>query len=169
MEASSLPETTIEECVKRARPGLNRLLASFRIPSEDAEDLLQQSLVALLHHWHQVREPESWLAVTLKRQCQMYWRRRRRRLYSAVDAALLDLLSAPVAPPQERADLLADLRKLIDQLPPRCRTILTLRFQLGYEPAEVARRLGYRDSSIGKITTRCMAALARALLTTRSP
>jgi RNA polymerase sigma factor (sigma-70 family) len=168
MEANSLPVATIEECMKRAGPALKRVLAAFRIPSEDAEDLLQQSLLALLNHWQEVREPEKWLAGTLKRHCQMYWRRRRRRLYSAVDTALLDWLSAPVAPPQEREVLLADLRELIERLPPRCRTVLTLRFQFGYEPAEVARRLGYRDSSIAKITTRCMAALTRELLNARS-
>jgi RNA polymerase sigma factor (sigma-70 family) len=161
------PVASIEESLKRAGPRLKRVLASYRIPSEDAEDLLQQSLLALLHQREQVRDPESWLVGTLKRHCLMYWRKQRRRLYSAVDAALLEWLSAPVAPPQEREDLLSDLRSLLDRLPLRCRTVLGLRFQLGYEPAEVARRLGYREASIGKITTRCMAALARELLTSR--
>jgi DNA-directed RNA polymerase specialized sigma24 family protein len=45
----------------------------------------------------------------------------------------------------------------------RCRSLLQLRFRLGYEPPEVAERLGYRASSIGKITTRCLAALSREL------
>ncbi|HEX7199492.1 MAG TPA: sigma factor, partial [Dongiaceae bacterium] len=93
MEADSLPVTTIEECMKQAGPALKRVLAAYRIPSEDADDLLQQSLLALLHQWQEVREPEKWLSVTLKRHCQMYWRRQRRRLYSAVDSALLDWLS----------------------------------------------------------------------------
>jgi hypothetical protein len=94
----------------------------------------------------------------------MYWRAYRRRLYLAVDAALLDCLSEPVAPPQERDDLLHDLRQMIERLPPRCRSLLALRFQLGYEPAEVARRLGYRGSSIGQVTHRCLAALSREML-----
>jgi DNA-directed RNA polymerase specialized sigma24 family protein len=94
----------------------------------------------------------------------MYWRSYRRRLYSAVDSTLLELLSQPMAPPQERSDLLYDLRHMIERLPPRCRSLLELRFQLGYEPAEVARRLGYRDSSIGKVTNRCLAALAREMM-----
>jgi hypothetical protein len=42
--------------------------------------------------------------------------------------------------------------------------VLRLRFRLGYEPTEVARMLGYRESSIGKITNRCLAALSRELL-----
>ncbi|HEY0783586.1 MAG TPA: hypothetical protein VGE98_14095, partial [Thermoanaerobaculia bacterium] len=44
------------------------------------------------------------------------------------------------------------------------RSLLEMRFQLGYDPAEIAHRLGYRDSSIGKITTRCLAALSREML-----
>ena len=94
----------------------------------------------------------------------MYWRSRRRRIYSSVDAALLEWLSTPVEPSQERADLIYDLETLIDRLPSRCRTVLRLRFRMGYEPLEVARKLGYRESSIGKVTNRCLAALSRELL-----
>jgi DNA-directed RNA polymerase specialized sigma24 family protein len=94
----------------------------------------------------------------------MYWRGHRRSLYRAVDAAILEWLSEPMAAPQERSDLLTDLENLIGKLPQRCRSLLRLRFRLGYEPPEVAAKLGYRASSIGKITTRCLAALNRELL-----
>jgi RNA polymerase sigma factor (sigma-70 family) len=143
---------------------MRRLLSVYRIPTEDAEDVVQQTLLALLYQWEKVRDPECWVLGTLKRHCLMYWRTQRRRLYSAVDAAILEWLSEPVAPEQERADLLCDLENLIERLPPRCRSLLKLRFRLGYEPPEVAARLGYRVSSIGKITTRCLAALSRELM-----
>ena len=94
----------------------------------------------------------------------MYWRKHRRRIYSAVDSTLLEWLSEPIAPTQDRADLLSDLENLINRLPSHCRSLLRLRFRLGYEPLEVARKLGYQASSIGKITTRCLAALSRELL-----
>ena len=145
-------------------PRLKRLLATYRIPTEDAEDVLQQALLALLYQWERVRDPECWLLGTLKRHCLMYWRTNRRRIYSAVDSTVLEWLSEPVAPNQERTDLLCDLENLIGRLPSRCRSVLQLRFRLGYEPPEVARKLGYRTSSIGKITTRCLAALTRELL-----
>ena len=63
---SGPPAATIEESLRRAGPRLKRVLASYRIPSEDAEDLLQQSLLALVHRRDQVRDPESWLIGTLK-------------------------------------------------------------------------------------------------------
>ncbi|HVR11435.1 MAG TPA: sigma-70 family RNA polymerase sigma factor [Thermoanaerobaculia bacterium] len=156
--------STFEQFLKAMGPKMKRVLASHHIPIEDAEDVLQQTLLALVHQWDSIRDPESWLLGTLRRNCCMYWRSYRRRLYSAVDSTLLELLSRPMAPPQERSDLLYDLRHMIGRLPRRCRSLLELRFQLGYEPAEVARRLGYRDSSIGKVTNRCLAALAREMV-----
>lgn len=155
---------SFEEFLKEVEPKLKRLLATYRIPCEDAEDILQQSLLALLYQWERVRDPESWLFGTVRRHCLMFWRTNRRRIYSAVDATILEWLSRPIAPAQERADLLCDLENLIDRLPSRCRLLLRMRFRLGYEPLEVADKLGYRASSIGKITNRCLAALSRELL-----
>lgn len=154
---------TFEEFLKAVEPKLKRLLAVYRIPSEDAEDVLQQALLALLYQWERVRDPESWLFGTVKRHCLMYWRMRRRQIYCAVDSTILEWLSTPIAPSQEHADLLCDLENLIERLPSRCRSLLKLRFRMGYEPLEVAQQLGYRASSIGKVTTRCLAALSREL------
>lgn len=161
--------SALEPFLKAMGPKMKRLLASHRIPIDDAEDVLQQALLALIYQWDDIRDAELWLLGTLRRHCLMYWRTHRRRLYSAVDSTILEWLSQPVAPAQERSDLLCDLRQMIGRLPPRCRSVLELRFQLGYEPAEVAQRLGYRDSSIGKVTNRCLAALAREMLASTSP
>lgn len=158
------PELTFDQFLQKVEPKLKRLLSTYRIPVDDAEDVLQQSLLALVYQWDRVRDPETWLLGTLKRHCLMYWRTSRRRIYLAVDSTLLELLSDPVAPSQERTDLLCDLQCLLGKLPSRCRQLLHLRFQMGYEPLEVARRLGYQASSIGKITNRCLAALSRELL-----
>ena len=130
---------SFEDFLKAVEPKLKRLLAIYRIPSDDAEDVLQQALLALLYQWERVRDPESWLFGTVRRHCLMYWRTHRRRIYSAVDSTILEWLSEPIAPSQERTDLLCDLESLIDRLPARCRSVLRLRFRLGYEPPEVAR------------------------------
>lgn len=157
-------EDRFGELVRQVRPRLKILLARYRIPLQDSEDLLQQTLLHLVYQWDRIRDHEAWLMGTMKRQCLMYWREQRRRLYEAVDSAILELVSEPVAPEQERAELMRDLQVLIDRLPARCRALLALRFRLGYEPAEVAEMLGYSAASIGKITARCLAALNRELL-----
>ena len=159
-----MPTASFDEFLRSMEPRLKRLLGIYRIPPDDAEDVLQQALLALLYQWDRVRDPECWLIGTLKRHCLMYWRNNRRRIYSAVDSSLLEWLSEPMAPSQEKADLLSDLDSLLERLPSRCRSLLRLRFRMGFEPVEIARQLGYRASSIGKITHRCLAALSRELL-----
>ena len=57
----------------------------------------------------------------------------------------------------------SDLAQVMGRLPERYRSLLRLRFGLGYGPREVALRRGYRVSSIGKVTTRSLAALGREL------
>jgi len=164
--ADQTPEhpMTFDHFLRRMEPRLKRLLATYRIPSDDAEDVLQQALLALLYQWDRVRDPECWLLGTLKRHCLMYWRNQRRQIYTTVDTTLLEWLSQPVAPDQETADLRSDLVLLMERLPSRCRSVLQLRFWMGFEPPEVAIRTGYRLSSIGKIMNRCIAALSRELL-----
>lgn len=157
------PTESLDEFLRRMEPRLKRVLGTYRVHPDDAEDLLQDTLTALIYRWDRVRDPESWLIGALRRHCLMYWRKNRRQLYSAVDTVILEWLSEPVAPSQERTDMICDLENLLNRLPSRCRSVLKLRFRWGFEPTEIARRMGYQVSSIGKITHRCLAALSREL------
>jgi RNA polymerase sigma factor (sigma-70 family) len=158
-----------EQFLKAMRPMFKSVLAATRVPVEDAEDVLQQALLEFIERCDKIRDPERWLLVILRRKCFLYRRKQRRQLHSAVDATLLECLSQPVAPAQERSDLRSDLRQMIERLPPRCRSLLELRFQLGYSPEEIAEQLGYRSSSVGKITHRCLEALAREMVAAVPP
>src|SRR5262245_10746513 len=126
MPSNELPASaaSIDELLVRLEPRVRRLLTSYRIPSGEAEDVLQQSLLALLYQWDRVSDPECWLLGTLKRHCLMYWRRHRRQLYEAVDATVLDWLTQPVAPPAEADRLQRDLAAVISRLAPPCRKLL---------------------------------------------
>lgn len=156
-------ESSLERFLEKIRPRIKVLFARYRIPPQDTEDILQQALLALVYQWQNVRDPEAWLLGTLRNKCLLYWRDRRRKLYEAVDAQVLEWMAEPMAPAQEDADLERDLTTVLDRLPDRCRALLQLRYRLGYEPTEVARRLGYSASSISKVTTRCLSALIRQL------
>jgi len=159
-------ETSLEDFLKRVRPRLKTLFARYRIPPQDTEDLLQQALLALVYQRQNIRDPEAWLVGTLRNKCLLYWRERRRKLYDAVDSAVLECMAEPMAPAQEGADLARDLTSVLERLPERCRSLLSLRYRQGFEPTELAERLGYSQSSISKITTRCLAALTRHLVAT---
>jgi RNA polymerase sigma factor (sigma-70 family) len=165
---TTLPEPTeaeqpIEELIDRLQPKLRRVLGRYRVPIEDAEDILQQSLMDLVFKQKTIYNPEGWLLATVRNRCIIYWRKRRSQLCEAVDVSILELVAAPEAPRQARAALRHDLERILNQLPERCRSLLKLRYGLGYKPAEVAEALGYQPSSIRKVTTRCLARLTRQL------
>ncbi|MEO6191632.1 MAG: sigma-70 family RNA polymerase sigma factor [Thermoanaerobaculia bacterium] len=158
-------ESSLEGFLEKVRPRLKSLFAHYRIPPQDTEDILQQALLALIYHREGIRDSEAWLLGTLRNKCLLYWRERRRKLYDAVDAAVLEAMAEPIEPAQEGADLHRDLTTALEHLPERCRSLLWLRYRQGYDPPEVAVRLGYSPASISKVTTRCLAALTRQLVT----
>ena len=169
MADRAIEESSFEELLRGLEPRFRGVFARFRIPEQDAEDLVQQALLAYVRKRHSVRDPESWLVGTLRNRCLRYWRARRRSLYTAVDSAILEGVVADGAPGQERADMRRDLAGAMGRLRPRCRSILGLRYGLGCEPGETARRLGYKESSIYKLMERCLAALSSQLLEASRP
>lgn len=146
------------------RAQAERIRARYRIPRDDAEDLVQQSLLAFLQKRAGIDCPEAWLIGAYRRECLMYLRQRQRRLYDAVDTTLLEACSRPEQPGQEQDQLLRDVESAIDRTPRRCRSILRLRYRLGFANEEIAEELGYRATSVRKIASRCMAALTRQVV-----
>lgn len=161
-----IEEDSFEELLKGLEPRFRGVFVHFRIPEQDAEDLLQQALLTYVRKRHTVRDPERWLVGTLRNRCLKYWRARRRSLYTAVDSALLESV-AGTTDGRERSDIRHDLRGAMGRLRPRCRSILGLRYGLGCAPGETARRLGYKESSIYKLVERCLAALSSQLMESR--
>lgn len=157
-------EASLDDFLRTVRPRIKALFGHYRIPLEETEDILQQALLALLYRQEPVRDREAWLLGTLRNKCLLFWRQQRRKLYVTVDSVVLDGVAEPTAPAQERADLRHDLASALESLPKRCRSLLTLRFRQGYDPPELAERLGYSRASISKITTRCLDALTRFLV-----
>jgi RNA polymerase sigma factor (sigma-70 family) len=153
--------TSLEGFLEKVRPRLKALFVHYRIPPQDTEDLLQQALLVLVYQSVEIRDPEAWLLGTVRNKCLLYWRARRRTLYDSVDASVLEHVAGPIGPAQERTALRWDLASAMEHLPERCRYLLSLRYRQGYEPPELAERLGYSQASISKITNRCLAALTR--------
>jgi RNA polymerase sigma factor (sigma-70 family) len=159
-----LAEPSLEEILERAEPKLRRVLGRYRIPAQDAEDLLQETFLIMVAKAGSIRNPDAWLVGTLANRCIIYWRKHRAKLWDLVDTTILELLADVQAPPQERADLRYDLDSLLSALPDRCRSLLSLRYGFGCSTAETAEKMGYCKSSIRKVTRRCLAALTEQLL-----
>jgi RNA polymerase sigma factor (sigma-70 family) len=159
-----LAEPTLEEILKRTEPKLKRVLSRYRIPAQDADDLLQETFLIMVSKAGSIRNADAWLVATLANRCIIYWRKHRAKLWDLVDTTILELLADVEVAPQERADLRYDLDSLLSELPDRCRSLLRLRYGFGYGTAETAERMGYCKSSIRKVTRRCLAALTEQLL-----
>jgi len=157
-------EPPLEELLQRVEPRLKRILFRYRIPAQDADDLLQETFLIMVSKAGSIRNPEAWILATLSNRCVIYWRKQRSRLWDVVDTAILELLADAEAPPQERSELRHDLDSLLSQLPDRCRSVLRLRYGLGCSTAEAAERTGYCKSSIRKVTRRCLSALTQQLV-----
>lgn len=157
-------EQPIEEILEDLQPRIQYVFSRFHIPPQDAEDVLQQTLLTYLHKRDSILDAERWLMGTLRNRCLLYWRDRRRRLYTAVDKALLESVAQAEDSPQERGDLLRDLNTALAKIPSRCRSLLWLKYRQGYEPPEAAQQLGYKASGIYKVTERCLAALTRSMV-----
>ena len=154
----------ISGLLARVRPKLNRVLARYRIPAQDSEDLVQEAFLALVSSWHSVRDPEGWLIGVLRFRCANYWRSRSRDLCEFVDETLLEVLAGPQASPSHDVELRQDVGRVVANLPPRCQNLFQLRYRLGCTPREAAEKLGFRTTSISNIFGRCLTALTRRLL-----
>ena len=108
-----------------------------------------------------IQSPAPWLLQTLKNQCISFWRRRRRWLFEEIDTALLQEPDADGAASQ---DWRCDLQRAISRLPERCRSLLQLRYRLGFDTVEMAGQLGYREGSVRKAEMRCISALTREIV-----
>lgn len=154
-------EETLEELLERVRPRLKKVLRSYDIPLQDAEDVLQEAFLEAFRKWDTILVKDAWLVGALRFKCSNYWKRQRSERMQGVDLPVLEELSEPQAPAQEQGEILLDLRSLARGLGPRQRAALWLRFAMGLSVGEVARRLGYCPSSIRKLTGRSLARLRR--------
>jgi RNA polymerase sigma factor (sigma-70 family) len=152
----------------RLRGRLGSVVYRFRIPPEDAEDVVQTTLMLAVAKWHAIREPEPWLLTTLRNRCILYWRARMPEREHTRQLVDLDLERA-VEPEQNRRDWLADLGRVWHHLPPKQQTLLTMRFREGLTSGEAAAAVGLAASSERKTTHRALARLREALSAARAP
>ena len=150
---------TLPAFLEAMRPRLRSILARHAIPPADAEDLLQDALLALCVSWDRVENQEAWLSGTLRFLCCSYWRKKKKVCFESMDAAAMESLPDLAIFPQSRSDVALDLEALVAKLKPRYRHLLHLRYGLGMSSAELTRRLGYTADHVRKLTSR---ALARA-------
>lgn len=141
-----------------------------------AADVLQETFAALVKHLQALREPErlqAWLVTTARRETLRSIRLARRSVEPASfpDDEDGDATFDPVDPAPGPDALLEDLqaqqrlRLALDGLDGRCRTLIEWLYGTEDPPAyaEIGRRLGVPEGSIGPTRARCLQKL-RALI-----
>ena len=142
------------EFVTRWSPALLRVAFLLTSDRGEAEDLLQTALLKTHRHWGRLSDREA--AYPYVRQVLVTthtsWRRRRR-----VHEVLLDQVpdvgtGADAGPDAGRA------LQALDELPPRMRAVVVLRWYEGLSEAETAAALG---CSLGSVKSQASRGLAR--------
>jgi DNA-directed RNA polymerase specialized sigma24 family protein len=135
------------------RPVLVRLARSLVGP--DAEDAVQDTYLLARRAIGDLRDPAS-MEAWLRRICVNRCFRAHRR--QGILRRVVGLLTPPTATPS------LDLRELIEQLPPRQRTILVLHYGHGYSLVEIGEMLGISHDNARAIVSRARRRLAAAWL-----
>jgi RNA polymerase sigma factor (sigma-70 family) len=143
-----------------------------------AADVLQTVFTRLLQHLPRIADParlQGWVAITAKREALLQMRRSRRAVSMTIDdgddddgECSWDRTDESPRPDEslEALQQLADVRRALDRLDERSRTLLLLLFRadedkLPYE--EVARRMNIPVGSIGPTRARCLAKLRKLM------
>ncbi len=153
---------TWEEIVRRYGKIVSVTVRSFRLQDADALDAVQMTWLRLAENAHRVQFPErlgGWLTTTARRECLHILRHRVKLASQPFDAVTETVADSSVGPEQRviDADTAQTLWKLVDELPPRRRTLLRALFTDNPPPyAQIAHIAGIAPGAIGPTRARTL-------------
>lgn len=125
--------------------------------AQDAEDLVQTTLVKVVPQWRRIADnPEGYVRRAMVNENVSRWRRRRWREQST------DTPPEQLAHEPDLAELMA-VRDALRALAPRQRAVLVLRYYEGLTEAEIAATLGIAPGTVKSQARDGLARLRRAL------
>jgi len=151
----------LQELAPVLRGLAGRGLARYGLGSEDVEDVVQETLLALhlkRGTWDSAQAFSPWLYAIARNKLIDNLRRRGRRVHLPID----DLADLPAADEQPRAHNGADAQRLIAGLKQRERDIVMAISIEGASAREVAERLGMTEGAVRVALHRALRSLARA-------
>lgn len=127
---------------------------------EQAEDLLQEALVALAERWESVEHPDAFVRRVIYRQRVSWWRRTRR------EVVVGQLPESGVDDGADRRARDAEVHEVLRALPPRQRAALVLRYFEDLTEAQTAEVMGVATGTVKSLSHQAVARM-RAELTAR--
>jgi RNA polymerase sigma-70 factor (sigma-E family) len=151
-------EEQFEHYVAARSQALLRLAFVLTRDRHLAEDLVQSALTDAFRHWRKVRRaehPDAYVRRMLV-NTHLSWARRR----SSTEHPAEHLPEPPGTPDQAESIATRDaLRRALETLPPRARTVLVLRFYADLDDAAIASLMGVGISSVRATASRALATL----------
>lgn len=121
---------------------------------QQAEDLLQTALAKAFRRWRNIRhgQPEAYLRQVMYRQWVSWWRRpmQRREVIAG------HLPESAAADATDRVDLRMALHAALNQLAPRQRAVLVLRYLEDLPDDEIAQVLGCKPATVRSQISRAL-------------
>lgn len=127
----------------------------------DAEDVVQETLVAVYLRWQSIRNPDardSYTSRALVRACRRY---RRKAAFRRERVARLP--SAESGPEQVLSEYDATIHHALSQLPQRQREVLVLRFFRDLSVEQTARAMHCSEGTVKSQTSKGLSRLRRTL------
>ncbi|MGD2116333.1 MAG: sigma-70 family RNA polymerase sigma factor [Acidobacteriota bacterium] len=150
-----------EEWLRDGRPDWVRSAYSVLRDHEEAEDVVQDTLLAVLRRGERVERPEAYIARAV------YWnalkRRARRRGHLPLKAVARGGLETTGPRSADEPLDSFDLERAVAGLPVAQQTVIRLRFYLGLSFAEIARNLSISINTAASRSRYALASLRRAL------
>ena len=131
--------------------------------AQDAEDLVQTTLIKVVPQWRRIRDdPEPYVRRVLVNENISRWRRRRWREQTT------DVLPDVLVHEPDGAELIA-VRDALRSLAPRQRAVLVLRYYEGLSEAEIAATLGIAPGTVKSQARDGLARLRESLPAEEAP
>lgn len=145
----------LDEVFHQLAQALGQILTVGSTEPEAGRSIFQEALLAITARRREIEKPGEGLIGMDRLRRLKYWHERQQGVCEAVDQLLFQHLAQEPRSP---------LGRMIDQLPPRCRSLLRLRYGLDVATGPIAMKLSDRKAGIRKTTSRCLTAFARILL-----
>jgi RNA polymerase sigma-70 factor (sigma-E family) len=146
-----------EEFVTTRRPALLRTAYLLTGHAEDAEDLVQTTLIKVVPKWGRIQDnPEPYVRKVLAREAITRWRTRRWR-----ETLVEHLPDREAAGPSVAWNL--TVRDALLQLPPRQRAVIVLRYYDDLTERETAATLGIAIGTVKSQTSDALVRLRRLI------
>lgn len=130
-----------EELIRLYRRHVHGFCRTMLRDERDAEDAAQEVFVTVLRRADQlgtVQKPLPWLMKVSRLTC--LWVRRKRRRELPIEEAAIDASYDP-EPPLEPGKGLERVRVAMERLPERYQSVLTMHYQQGMGPEEIAQAM----------------------------